>query len=238
MALMGRGVVLVWCDIAPEAADEHELWHSNEHIPERLGVPGYLRVRRGISPDLDVPRIFVLYEVRDVGVVVSPAYMERLNNPSAWTTKMMRSVKRLNRTPCTATASFGAGIGAHIATIRLTPHPEAKARLRKWLVSEALPNVARLPGIVGVHLLEADAAARGPNTKEQGLRGQRDEAADWVIVVDGFDQRAIRAVTTEQLGVKVLEEHGASTDTGAIYQLVHVASASEIGVAAAATVAP
>jgi hypothetical protein len=229
MGLLGGGVVLVWCDIAAEAADEHERWHSYEHIPERLAVPGYLRVRRGISQEPDVPRIFVLYEVRDLDVVTSPAYLERLNNPSAWTSRMMRSVKRLNRTPCRIAGSAGAGIGAQMATIRLTPDPAAESRLRHWLASTALPEIARQPGIVGAHLLEADAVARGPNTREQVLRGQRDEAANWVIVLEGFDRQAVREVPAALLSAEQLSRHGARLDgPAAAYQLVHIASAADV----------
>ncbi|MBX9842220.1 MAG: hypothetical protein K2Z80_10485 [Xanthobacteraceae bacterium] len=229
MSLLGKGAVLVWCDIDPAAADEHERWHSYEHIPERLGVPGYLRVRRGISPDQGAPRIFVLYEVRDLDVVLSPAYMQRLNSPSAWTTRMMRSVQRLNRTPCRVSGSFGTGIGSHVAAIRISPEPVGASRLRHWLLAGLLPQVAGLPGVVGVHLLEADAAARGPNTREQALRGKRDEAADWVIVLEGFDRAAIREIPASHLAVELVAHDDVRGDIAvSVYELVHIAGAEDL----------
>ena len=46
MALAGRGVLAIWNDIAPGGDAEFDHWQTSEHIPERVGVPGFLRGRR------------------------------------------------------------------------------------------------------------------------------------------------------------------------------------------------
>ena len=46
MSLAGRGAVAIWHDIAPEGRDAFYAWHGNEHMPERLAIPGFLRGRR------------------------------------------------------------------------------------------------------------------------------------------------------------------------------------------------
>jgi hypothetical protein len=46
MPLLGRGVLAIWHTIAPEAEAEYWRWHDREHIPERVGVTGFLRGRR------------------------------------------------------------------------------------------------------------------------------------------------------------------------------------------------
>jgi len=33
----------MWWDIPPEVRAEWEHWHTTEHMPERLGIPGFLR---------------------------------------------------------------------------------------------------------------------------------------------------------------------------------------------------
>ena len=49
MALAGKGAIIIWNDITPEGRDEFYDWHLHEHIPERLGVPGFRRGSRSIA---------------------------------------------------------------------------------------------------------------------------------------------------------------------------------------------
>ena len=75
---------------------------------ERVAIPGFLSrpaVRRGRWTG----RYLVVYEVTDIGVLTSPAYLERLDNPTAWTREVMPAVVGMNRTLCRVEASFGRG---------------------------------------------------------------------------------------------------------------------------------
>ncbi len=48
MPLLGQAAMLLSFDIAAEAIAEHDDWHTHEHLPERLAIPGFLRgMRRG-----------------------------------------------------------------------------------------------------------------------------------------------------------------------------------------------
>ncbi|MFZ1908245.1 MAG: hypothetical protein WAU52_04100 [Burkholderiales bacterium] len=40
------GLLAVWNDIAAEDEAEFNAWYDDEHIPERLGIPGILSARR------------------------------------------------------------------------------------------------------------------------------------------------------------------------------------------------
>jgi hypothetical protein len=40
MALRGRAFMAVWHDIASTGEAEYNTWHTRQHMPERLGVPG------------------------------------------------------------------------------------------------------------------------------------------------------------------------------------------------------
>ena len=46
MPLLGSAAMLLSFDIAPEAIEEHDRWHTHEHLPERLSIPGFLRGTR------------------------------------------------------------------------------------------------------------------------------------------------------------------------------------------------
>ena len=42
MADQGKGLLLVMMDIDPEYEGEFNRWYNEEHVPERLSVPGFL----------------------------------------------------------------------------------------------------------------------------------------------------------------------------------------------------
>jgi hypothetical protein len=43
--LAGEAVVAIWNGIAPESRADFYDWHQNEHMPERVGIPGPGRAR-------------------------------------------------------------------------------------------------------------------------------------------------------------------------------------------------
>ena len=54
--MLGRTAVALWWDIAPETVREFEHWHSIEHMPERLSIPGFRRGTRWKS-ELGLPTL-------------------------------------------------------------------------------------------------------------------------------------------------------------------------------------
>ena len=42
----GDGLLLVYSDVAPENDEEYNRWYNEEHIPERLSIPGVLDAAR------------------------------------------------------------------------------------------------------------------------------------------------------------------------------------------------
>ena len=88
MPLLGRAAVAMWWDMAPAMRTEFEDWHSHEHFPERMGIPGFLRGSRWASA-AGGEGFFVMYELDAYETLTSPHYLTRLNNPTPWSTKMM-----------------------------------------------------------------------------------------------------------------------------------------------------
>ena len=83
MALLGKAAVAMWWDMAPEHRDEFQNWHSHEHFPERMSVPGFLRGARWAAAD-GGEGFFIMYELADYETLSSPGYLARLNSPSAY----------------------------------------------------------------------------------------------------------------------------------------------------------
>lgn len=195
MPLLGKAAMLLAFDVLPDAIAEHDDWHTHEHLPERLSIPGFLRGTRWVATR-GAPRYFALYEVADLGVLTSEAYLERLNHPTPWTSKMMASYRGMTRGFCKVTGSFGTGIGQAARLVRFRPALNAADALRHWLLHEVLGGLASKPGVGSAHLLEA--AAPPPMTNEQKIRGA-DAQVDWAVVVAGYDEDTLGTPDREQL---------------------------------------
>jgi len=206
MALSGGAAMVLFYGIEDEAIADHDHWHTHEHFPERLGVPGFLRASRWVAVEAS-PRYLVLYEVEEVAVLSDQPYLARLNNPTPWTTKMMPSFRGMVRGFCAVAASAGDGLGHALVSLRYTAKPGAESGLQQWLAGEVLPELAARPGLASAHLLAP--AAQPPMTKEQGIRG-KDADMPLVLLATGYDADALAAAVAERLADDELARHGAA----------------------------
>jgi hypothetical protein len=193
--MLGRAAAAMWYDVPPEAEAEWEDWHTHEHMPERLGIPGFLRGSRWAALSGE-PSCFVLYETARLATVMSGPYLERLNNPTPWSRKMMPHHLNMVRSLCRVRASFGGGLGGALATLRFSPPRRGGRALVKRLAAEVLPGLPGRKGLSGAQLLQSQPAAATPQTAEQRIRGG-DARADWAVLVCGYDVDAVRAAAGE-----------------------------------------
>jgi len=224
MPLLGQAAMLLSFDVAPEAIAEHDDWHTHEHLPERLSIAGFVRGTRWVALR-GGPRYFVMYEVRRLATLTSEAYLEHLNHPSPWTTKMMPHYRGMNRGFCTVTGSFGLGIG-HVALLaRFKPQAGAESSLRAWLLQEALPRLPSTPGVGSVHLFEG--ALTPAMTNEQRIRGA-DAGVDWALLATGYSQEALASLALADLGATQLQKHGATDVVDALYTMDYWLNSREV----------
>ena len=221
--MTGRAAVAMWWDIALEMQAEFEDWHTHEHMPERLGIPGFLRGTRWIRLSGE-PSYFVLYEAESLSTISAGPYLERLNHPTPWSRKMMPHHRNMVRSLCIVRASFGRGVGHAAATIQFSPAPDSSA-VTQWLSAE-LSKLPERKGLAGAHLLEAQPVSGAAPTTEQKIRG-RDAIADRILLICGYDAEAVKAVVDDELGAQALVAHGALPGAAAaLYRMAYSLSAS------------
>ena len=205
--MLGRAAVAMWWDISPEMKAEFEDWHSHEHMPERLRIPGFLRGTRWISLSGE-PSYFILYEAARLSTVTGGPYLERLNNPTPWSRKMMPHHRNMVRSLCRVRASFGGGVAHALATLRFSPAPGRGRSVSKWLATDILAALPGRKGLTSAHLLESQPTSAPAQTTEQKIRGQ-DAAADAVLLIGGYDVEAVKAVVANELRADAFASHGA-----------------------------
>lgn len=224
MPLLGQAAMLLTFDIVEDAVAEHDDWHTHEHLHERLSIPGFLRGTRWVATGQG-PRYLVLYEVERLETLASPAYLERLNNPSPWTQKMMPHYRGMTRGLCSVASSHGQGMGHFALLLRFKPRPGEDAALESWLSRELLPGLPEQRGLSSVHLLHSGLTPE--MTAEQRIRGA-DTGVDRALLVTGYEQAAVSVLAQAGLGTAELERHGATGVLGAGYQAAHTLAQADL----------
>jgi len=180
MSLAGEGIVAIWNGIRPEGRAEFFEWHSREHMPERVGIPGFLRGRRYIALQAH-PEFFTLYETQTTAVLTGADYFTRLNSPTPWTRRATAAFTDTSRSLCRVALSLGPGEGGLMMTFRFE---DEKAGLQT-----TLSKLEEKPGICGVHYCIADREGSDIQTEEKKGRPTVGVPA-FVVMVEGGGDRA------------------------------------------------
>jgi hypothetical protein len=223
MPLLGPAAMLLSFDVDAAALVEHDDWHTHEHLPERLSIPGFRRATRWVATR-GGPRYLVLYEVAELATLSSDAYLARLNAPTPWTARMMTHYRGMRRGFCAVAASVGFGIGPFAALLRFDIAPGSKAPLRQWLVEDVLPPLPARPGLGSAHLFEG--AATPPMTNEQRIRGA-DAGVGRALLVTAYDADALAAASAS-FGAAALQAHGATDVAETTYRLDYLLTRDEL----------
>lgn len=205
MALLGSAALAMWWDISAQVRSEFEDWHAHEHFPERLAIPGFRRGTRWRSASPG-EGMFVMYELDDYDVLASPGYLERLNAPTPWSTRLMPEHRNMVRSQCRVLESGGGGVAGHALTLRLSPAAGRDDEVRAFFRAR-IAGLAQRPGLVGAHLLR-HAAPPIAATTEQKIRGSSDRFADWVFIACGYDRAAVEALAETDLSASTLAANG------------------------------
>ncbi|MEO8751403.1 MAG: hypothetical protein ABI624_01865 [Casimicrobiaceae bacterium] len=223
MALLGNAAMLLWYDIVPEQIAEHDDWHTRQHFPERVGIPGFIRAQRWVASSPG-PRFFIVYEVANIDVLSSAPYLERLNNPTPWTSRMMPGFRGMVRGFCNLESRHGTVLGTAGVTVRYSAAPGMEDGLRAWLQGELIPELLLRKGFASAFLLRSERAPE--MTAEQRIRG-RDASVDLVLLVTGYSQDAVADLAHVELCANSLERHGAAPGAiSGVYQLACLSAAA------------
>ncbi len=177
------GLLAVWNDIAAQDEAEFNAWYVEEHVPERLGVPGILSARR--YRDAAAPLSYAaIYDIESVAALASPAYLERLANPTPRTRAIMPRFRNMTRAVCEIAADFGPlrSPGAVLATLELGG--AAGGEVLKIL--EANAGTGRL------RLAVPDAKTTQVPNPEAKMRGAPDRLPATFVLLEGHDEAELR----------------------------------------------
>lgn len=215
-ALRGAGVLAFWNDIPEDLEDEFNDWYTHQHLPERVGIEGFLRGRRfrRTSVDEDAPTYFTLYETESTATLTSAPYIDRLDHPTDWTKQITPRFLNVVRTACAVTSSVGQGTGGLATTVQFGPTAERESDLRAWVSADVLPQLVQNADVVAAHLLEADpevTAAKDATAEQAAMSPQRSAPVRWFVLVESMTEEGARAAR-QALAEQSLVQHGAEPE--------------------------
>lgn len=212
------GLLVIWTDVAAAAEADFNDWYDNQHLEERVGVPGFLNGRRYASIE-GAPRYLALYETETPNVLASSAYGDRQANPTPWTQRIMPSFRNVTRVTAARIAKAGAGLGAAALTLRVRPAAGREDVAAELLA--ALPGeLAALPPVYAAQSWRPSAADAAQGTTEAQLRAGEEQPPAWGLVVESGDaEAAAAAIAAVHARRRLADAAGADVVSGT-YRLI------------------
>jgi hypothetical protein len=153
--VQGTGLLAVWMQIPANLENELNDWYKQEHLPERIQIPGFLTALRYVSLQGE-PRFMALYDLTTPEVLYSEAYKELRRNSTAWTRRIGRSLETNVRHEYELLQSVGedlANPAPNVLLVRMGGEPEQE--VESWLRTQMVPAMAGVPGVIRVRAFKA-----------------------------------------------------------------------------------
>jgi hypothetical protein len=187
MPLQGSAFLALWNDVEPDRRAEYDEWHTFEHVPERVGIAGFLAGRRYVAPARSDRRYFTLYDLGALEALQGSSYLDVVERPTDWSLSMRPLLRDVVRRTCATVATLGLGMGGSVAAIRFgTADPAAAADAGS--VRAALQPLLATSRITAVHLGHTIATPPPASMGGLGWDQAAEGAAQQVLIVEALEQ--------------------------------------------------
>jgi hypothetical protein len=152
----GTGLLMVWADVPADKEAEFNRWYNEEHLAERLAVPGFLSAAR-YEAVKGSPKHLAYYELESPAVLESAAYTRVSENPTPWTqrcsptvigTTFIRNVYALIHPAAVSPAVAESGMAPALQIGRMDVPASVDAEFNRWYNTIYVPNYEKVPGVI------------------------------------------------------------------------------------------
>jgi hypothetical protein len=110
-----RGLLLTMTEPPAAMEEEFNAWYDDEHMHERLAIPGFRSARRWVTDcKPGEGKYLATYELDSLSVLQSKPYLDRFNNQTPWSKRCLGKAVVFRRWALEQSGSFD-------------PHPKARA---------------------------------------------------------------------------------------------------------------
>jgi hypothetical protein len=174
---------------------EYEVWHSFEHVPERVSLPGFISARRwrSVPRAQGAPLYFTLYWLEGAGALDTEAYRAVFAAPTRWTERMRGHLTEFLRMPCELQAGHGLSTASRLVTLQVRAHEEgAAAVLDAWLAARVQQG-----DLVCAHWGRSVETSAIPIANAASASAPRQ--GDLVVLLQGLDGAALQTQAQDLL---------------------------------------
>ena len=152
----GTGLLMVWADVPAGEEAEFNRWYNEEHLAERLSVPGFLSAAR-YEAVKGGPKHLACYELESAAVLESEAYKRLQANPTPWTqrsgppavaTTFIRNIYTMIHPKTLTPGVAESGMAPSLQIGRMDVPPEVDAEFNDWYNTIYVPNYEKVPGVI------------------------------------------------------------------------------------------
>jgi hypothetical protein len=152
----GTGLLMVWCDVPADKEAEFNRWYNEEHLAERLSVPGFLSAAR-YEAVKGGPKHLAVYELENPAVMESEAYKKVSNNPTAWTKKIgpqaaattfIRNIYSMIHPKTVTPAVAQSTLAPALQLGRMGVPAAVDKEWNEWYSTIYVPNYEKVPGVI------------------------------------------------------------------------------------------
>ena len=156
MAKKGTGLLMVWCDVPTDKEKEFNRWYNEEHLAERLAIPGFLSAAR-YEAVKGGPKHLAVYELESPAVLQSDAYKKVSANPTEWTkrtgpqavaTTFVRNVYQMIHPTSVTPKIADSGMAPALQLGRMDVPADVDAEWNRWYNTVYVPNYEKVPGVI------------------------------------------------------------------------------------------
>jgi hypothetical protein len=152
----GTALLMVWADVPADKEAEFNQWYNEEHLAERLAVPGFLAGAR-YEAVKGGPKHLAYYELENTAVLDSEAYRRVTANPTPWTqrcspnvigTTFIRNVYTMIHPTAVTPPLAESGMAPALQIGRMDVPPAIDAEFNTWYNTIYVPNYEKVPGVI------------------------------------------------------------------------------------------
>ncbi len=182
----------LWNGITSAALQpEYETWHTLEHVPERVGLPGFIEASRYRRSPADggPPQYFTCYWLDSLEALASPAYREVFTHPTPWSARMRHGLCDFLRLPCTLGGAFGPSSARALGTLRWAGPAETLAPA----LDAALAGLVARAAVVSAQWGWVQAGGDFPIANQPGPAAPAATGREAVLLLQGLDEAMLAA---------------------------------------------
>ena len=198
----GTGLLLLYVDIPANMEDHFNRWYNEEHLQERLSVPGFLNAARYVAVS-GSPKYLACYELESPAVLQSEFYLKQRDNSTDWSRRMSSALALSPTTSMfgthrTNTTTFIRNVYRQVFPAEVSPEeaqsdmapafqigrmnipPEYEDEWNDWYNTVYVPDYETVPGCISPNPPKDRDGRREDSGSGEGVTGAMIRARIWV----------------------------------------------------------